>query len=110
MFKSKVTETQTGFGRQQAYTGRYFEHTTVRPRSGDGTQMAELSHAILAHSVGRSFQITSTITEYVYSSVERYMQELEQAFLQRVLRCGPLSNAYNATRDTVCRKLLMPVV
>ncbi|KAL0893438.1 hypothetical protein ABMA27_015020 [Loxostege sticticalis] len=53
--------------------------------------------------------ITHEFGDVVSSLVQQYLERLVFAAEHEVGRCGPLSNAFNATRDAACRKILMPV-
>nr|XP_049699758.1 prominin-like protein isoform X3 [Helicoverpa armigera] len=53
--------------------------------------------------------MTAGLADTVALRLEQYVQRLAAAARQSVGRCGPLSNAFNATRDAACRKILMPV-
>ncbi|RVE44153.1 hypothetical protein evm_011200 [Chilo suppressalis] len=52
--------------------------------------------------------ISREISGVVSSLVDQYANRVRTAASQHVGRCGPLSHAYNATRDSFCRKILMP--
>ncbi|XP_047023839.1 prominin-like protein isoform X2 [Helicoverpa zea] len=53
--------------------------------------------------------MTAGLADAVALRLEQYVQRLAAAARDSVGRCGPLSNAFNATRDAACRKILMPV-
>ncbi|XP_059051496.1 prominin-like protein [Achroia grisella] len=52
--------------------------------------------------------MTREFAETVGALVDEYLARVEHAAHHHVGRCGPLSSAFNATRDAVCRNLLMP--
>ncbi|XP_028160716.1 prominin-like protein isoform X1 [Ostrinia furnacalis] len=52
--------------------------------------------------------ITREFGDVVSTLVQQYLERLQDAAEHSVGRCGPLSNAFNATRDAACHKILMP--
>ncbi|KAH9645250.1 hypothetical protein HF086_012128 [Spodoptera exigua] len=52
--------------------------------------------------------MTAELGEAIARKLEQYAARLEAGARRGVGRCGPLSRAYNATRDAACRKLLQP--
>ncbi|KAJ8728465.1 hypothetical protein PYW08_016850 [Mythimna loreyi] len=53
--------------------------------------------------------LTMTMINYVTEKVGTFITTLEDSLLEGAARCGPMSNAFNATRDAFCHKTLMPV-
>ncbi|KPJ03673.1 Prominin-like protein [Papilio xuthus] len=53
--------------------------------------------------------LTEKFASAVSEQLREYARRLQRAARRDVGRCGPLSHAYNATRDAACRALLMPV-
>ncbi|XP_026324946.1 prominin-like protein [Hyposmocoma kahamanoa] len=53
--------------------------------------------------------MTREFAEVVATMLEEYLERVVVAANQEVGRCGPLSSAFNATRDAHCHKILMPV-
>ncbi|CAH0723071.1 unnamed protein product, partial [Brenthis ino] len=52
--------------------------------------------------------LTREFAERMGQRLQEYVAMVEAAARRRVGRCGPLSAAFNATRDTLCRAVLMP--
>ncbi|CAH0579548.1 unnamed protein product [Chrysodeixis includens] len=52
--------------------------------------------------------MTQEFAEVIAGKLEEYLSRVLHAARHEVGRCGPLSNAYNATRDAACNKILMP--
>ncbi|KAM3960565.1 prominin-like protein [Aphomia sociella] len=52
--------------------------------------------------------MTREFGEMVASLLDAYLARVAEAASSDVGRCGPLSHAFNATRDAVCKNLLMP--
>ncbi|XP_037293804.1 prominin-like protein isoform X2 [Manduca sexta] len=52
--------------------------------------------------------MTKSFATVIASQLQRYMQHVVHEARVSVGRCGPLSNAFNATRDAACHKILMP--
>lgn len=54
--------------------------------------------------------MTQEFAEVIAGKLEEYLARVLHAARHEVGRCGPLSNAFNATRDAACNKILMPTV
>ncbi|CAG4990777.1 unnamed protein product [Colias eurytheme] len=52
--------------------------------------------------------LTREFAEVVGERLQEYLSRVVHAARSHVGRCGPLSNAFNATRDSACRAVLMP--
>ncbi|XP_022122053.2 prominin-like protein isoform X1 [Pieris rapae] len=52
--------------------------------------------------------LTHEFAEVVGARLQEYLSLVAAAAHTKVGRCEPLSNAFNATRDSVCRAVLMP--
>ncbi|XP_068631575.1 prominin-like protein isoform X4 [Battus philenor] len=53
--------------------------------------------------------LTQEFASAVSEQLQRYAQRVQHAARHEVGRCGPVSRAFNATRDAVCRAVLLPV-
>ncbi|KPJ12386.1 Prominin-1-A [Papilio machaon] len=53
--------------------------------------------------------LTEKFASAVSEQLREYARRVQRAARRDVGRCGPVSHAYNATRDAACRALLMPV-
>ncbi|XP_052750480.1 prominin-like protein isoform X2 [Galleria mellonella] len=52
--------------------------------------------------------MTREFAEMVGAMLDGYLARVQHAADERLGRCGPLSAAFNATRDAACRNILMP--
>lgn len=55
-------------------------------------------------------QLTREFAETMGLRLQQYLSMVSAAAERDVGRCGPLSHAFNSTRDAACRALLMPTV
>ena len=58
----------------------------------------------------KHLQLTREFAERMGQRLQEYVAMVERAANERVGLCGPLSVAFNATRDSLCRAVLMPAV
>ncbi|KOB65196.1 putative Prominin-like protein, partial [Operophtera brumata] len=56
----------------------------------------------------RLLNMTREFASVIELRLNEYLERVQAAAYTQVGRCGPLSNAFNATRDAACNKILMP--
>ncbi|KAI8436361.1 hypothetical protein MSG28_004393, partial [Choristoneura fumiferana] len=76
---------------------RYLIHETSQAEVFLNTQGPDLIQSL-----------TQDFASVVAQMLDSYLQLVISAARHDVGRCGPLSNAFNATRDAACHKMLMP--
>lgn len=56
----------------------------------------------------RLYNMSQEFGDVIANEINNYLERVISSAYNDVGKCGPLSNAYNATRDAACNKILMP--